>query len=219
MNIDRKVLTAAALVCAIAAVILVWGMLHRESYSFESKNIEAWVEHGLSQEFTRLIESGNPLQIEQLKVGSPDGLTYDMLMKGRLSGEPVTAEIIATTRISYDEIYDSLRLVLRGRPRCTVREDGATVSRQDATVKLCGELTSAITESLYRTPIRIDTHGSRGQLIHVYVREHVDGGTLLVSLMFLRFLWWMWFCVAVFPLTILYMSRHAHQFSGPDTFS
>jgi hypothetical protein len=217
MNIDRKVLAAAASLCVVAAAILVWGMFHRESFSFESKNIEAWVERGLSQEFTRQIESGKPLQIEQLKVSSPDGLTFDMLMIGRLSGKPVTAEIIATTRISYDEVYDSLRLALRGRPRCTVREDGTTASRQDTTENLCGELTSAVTESLHRTPIRITTQRSRGLLIHVFVRQHTDGSTLLVSLMFLQFLWWMWICVAVFPLTILYLSRHAHKFSGNQT--
>jgi hypothetical protein len=217
MNIDRKVLTAAASLCVVAATILVWGMFHRESFSIESKNIEAWVERGLSQEFTRQIASGKPLQIEQLTVSSPDGLTFEMLMNGRLSGEPVTAKINVTTRISYDEVYNSLRLVLRGRPRCTVREDGATASRQDATEKLCGELTSAVTESLYRTPIRIATQGSRGLLIHVFVRQHADGGTLLVSLIFLQFLWWMWFCVIVFPLTILYLSRHAHKFTGNQT--
>jgi hypothetical protein len=217
MNIDRKVLTAAASICAVAAAILIWGMFHRESFSIEAKNIEAWVQRGLSQEFRRLIESGNELQIKQLKVSSPDGLTFEMSMNGHWSKEPITVEIIATTTIGYDELHDSLHLALSGRPRCTVREDGATVSHLKTTDQLCGELSGSIMEALYRTPIQLDTKGSRGQLIHVFVREYVDGSTLLVSVMFLRFRWWMWFCIAVFPLTILYLSRHAHQFSEHQT--
>jgi hypothetical protein len=217
MNIDRKVLIAAASICAVAAAILIWGMFHRESFSFEAKNLDAWVERGLSQEFTRLIESGNQLQIEQLKVSSPDGLAFEMSMNGRWYKEPIAVEIIVTTTIGYEELHDSLRLELSGRPQCTVREDGATVSRLKTTDKLCGELLGSIIEALYRTPIQIDTKGSRGQLIHVFVREYVDGSTLVVSVMFLRFRWWMWFCIAVFPITIFYLSRHAHQFSGHQT--
>jgi hypothetical protein len=214
MNIDKNVLVVAVLACSVAAAALVGGMFHSETFSFEPKNVEAWVDQGLLQEFSRLVESGDRLHIKHVKVTTPDGLVFTLALDGRWENDPAMIDMTVSTSVTYDEVYDALVLNVVGRPQCAVREGGTTVSRSDTSEKICTALTEAVREALYRTPIRIAAETRPGQPIHVSVRARVESGRLQVSLNFLRFLWWMWLCVAVFPATLIYVVRRAQTFPG-----
>jgi hypothetical protein len=196
MKLHKKHWGAVLLAGVVAVGVLAWGSYSRDTLSFEARNMNAWVEGALSEEFRRLVESGAPLQLERPAVHSDDATTFEIVVTGAMYHKVVTVTVIATTSMRYDMTHETLYLVPRDFD-CTLLDVGASGSRRETASQLCVALSASIREAFDRTPLQITTVGSRGLIAYVSVDDLVAGNIRTVTLTFVRLKLWMFLCVLV----------------------
>jgi hypothetical protein len=196
MKLHKKHWGAVLLAGVVAVGILAWGSYSRDTFSFEAKNMNAWVEGVLSEEFRRLVERGAPLQLERASVHSDDATTFEIVVTGTMDHQVVTATVIETTSMRYDMTHDTLYLVPRDS-NCMLLDDGTAGSRPKTASQLCVALSASIREAFNRTPLQITPVGGRGLIAYVTVDDSVVGNIRTVTLTFVRLKLWMFLCVLV----------------------
>jgi hypothetical protein len=196
MQLHKKHWGAVLLAGVVAVGVLAWGSYSRDTFSFDAKNMNAWVEWVLSEEFHRLVERGVPLQLERPGVHSDDATTFEIVVTGTMDHKVVTGTVITTTSMRYDMTRDTLYLVPRDSD-CTLLDVGAAGSRPETASQLCVTLSASIREAFNRTPLQITPVSGRGLIAYVSVDDFVAGNIRTVTLTFVRLKRWMFLCVLV----------------------
>jgi hypothetical protein len=196
MKPHKKHWGAVLLAGVVAVGVLAWGSYSRDTFSFDAKNMNAWVKWVLSEEFYRLVERGAPLQLERPSVQSDDATTFEIDVTGTMGHKVVTGTVIATTSMRYDMTRDRLYLVPHDSS-CTLLDVGAAGSRPEMADKFCVALSASLREAFNRTPLQITPVGGRGLIAYVSVGDFVAGNIRTVTLTFVRFKLWMFLCVLV----------------------